>query len=546
VPDGTPCDDNNACTEGDACVRAACRSGQPLVCTDDDPCTAAQCDTAVGCIYPVVIENRECGSCTDRIDNDGDGNVDFEDPKCATLALFQRYAVIGTATEGSRSVTLGVKVAVLNLLGIPGERAGVCGVDERASIGVRISGTLASDRMTSFSGGQPPVNIGLEFLNTNGLGFVRTGFFLPLVGPPTVCSGGTVRCLRNEDCPAGQSCTQQMEILNPANPFVNTDGTAPDMIRCLDAIENVPIISETIAAYRPTRAVGTIRLRANGTFEIQLGPGQEIVDIEAIRVGRAGRIVISGTDTTVAVLRVKGSFKLGTESQIVLTGGLTPDRVVWNIQGAGGVVKLGSETVMQGTFIAALRPKISIGVFSSATGALMGERVRLGREVLVDHVPFTPLLEGELLPPRNLVIDKATLRADRSRERDNGRVKLKLVLDDEGVGTFTANLLANRIRLRVTDGGFFDASIALTGCSGSDRVFRCLGDSTRATIKRSRIDPLLFTLDIRTRGLSSEETGPVQPLIPVTVALDQGGVIRADRTDECRRRGSASLVCKRP
>jgi hypothetical protein len=521
-------------------------SGAPLVCADDDPCTAAQCDTEVGCIFPVVVETRECRSCLDRVDNDGDGNVDFEDPKCSTLALFQRYAVIGTATEGSRSVTLGVKVSVLNLLGIPVERAGVCGVDERASIGVRISGTLASDRMTSFSGGQPPVNIGLEFLNTTGLGSVRTGFFLPLVGPPTLCSDSSVRCLTNADCPAGQSCTQQMEILNPANPFVNTTGTAPDMIRCLDAIANVPLISETIAAFKPTRAVGTIRLRAGGTFEIELGDGQEIVDIEAVRVGRAGKIIISGTENTVAVLRVKGSFKLGTESEIVLAGGLTADRVVWNVQGAGGTVKLGSETTMEGTFIAALRPKVSIGVFSSARGALMGERVRLGREVMVDHVPFTPLLQGELLRPRDLVIEKATLRADRSQQRDSGRVKLKLLLDDSSVGTFEANLLANRIKLRVTDGAYFDVSIALTGCSGSGRVFRCFGATTRATIKRSRIDPLLFTLDIRTRGLSSDLTGPVQPIIPVTVALDQGGIARVDSTDECRRRGSASLVCKRP
>ena len=46
---GLACDDGDACTESDRCVRSKC-IGEPARCDDGDPCTADRCDPLVGCV----------------------------------------------------------------------------------------------------------------------------------------------------------------------------------------------------------------------------------------------------------------------------------------------------------------------------------------------------------------------------------------------------------------------------------------------------------------------------------------------------------------
>jgi subtilisin family serine protease len=48
-PDGTPCDDGDACTAEDSCEQNECQGGAPADCDDDNPCTDDRCDQALGC-----------------------------------------------------------------------------------------------------------------------------------------------------------------------------------------------------------------------------------------------------------------------------------------------------------------------------------------------------------------------------------------------------------------------------------------------------------------------------------------------------------------
>src|SRR5207249_4886098 len=50
-PDGTACDDRNACTTRDTCQAGACAGGPPRDCDDDNPCTDDRCDPATGCSH---------------------------------------------------------------------------------------------------------------------------------------------------------------------------------------------------------------------------------------------------------------------------------------------------------------------------------------------------------------------------------------------------------------------------------------------------------------------------------------------------------------
>jgi len=61
-PDGTPCDDGDACTLTDGCLAGACTGSNPVVCTASDQCHAAGvCNPASGvCSDPPVSDGSPC------------------------------------------------------------------------------------------------------------------------------------------------------------------------------------------------------------------------------------------------------------------------------------------------------------------------------------------------------------------------------------------------------------------------------------------------------------------------------------------------------
>jgi hypothetical protein len=69
-PNGTACDDGNACTQTDTCQGGKCVGGNPVVCTASDPCRlAGTCDPATGhCSNPAKPDGAPCSddnACTD-------------------------------------------------------------------------------------------------------------------------------------------------------------------------------------------------------------------------------------------------------------------------------------------------------------------------------------------------------------------------------------------------------------------------------------------------------------------------------------------------
>jgi len=61
VPSGAPCNDQNACTVGDACIRGACVGGSAVPCPSSGPCTVGSCDPTRGCIQLNAIDGTPCG-----------------------------------------------------------------------------------------------------------------------------------------------------------------------------------------------------------------------------------------------------------------------------------------------------------------------------------------------------------------------------------------------------------------------------------------------------------------------------------------------------
>jgi hypothetical protein len=300
-----------------------------------------------------------------------------------------------------------------------------------------------------------------------------------------------------------------------------------------------------------TMDLGEIRLRAGQSQTIILGHGQQVVDIDALRIGQDGGLTLSGFEDTVVVFRIAGLFRIGTRSSVVLDK-VKPENVLWMVGGAGRFVRIGSHTQVPfpGTLLVAKRPKLSIGAFSVVEGSLIGKRIRMGREAKVLHRPFTALLVGAIVETPNLAMRQANLTYS-GANRNTGRFRLRAVVDDSAAKTFRADLLAGAVSVNVRDSGQFDASAALTGCvQRGDRQFKCRSSDgdTRATVKVLRDDPDIYNLTLTRRRLSRAQTGGVQPAGPVVATMQQAAIQRVGGIDSnnCRKKGQFSLSCRMP
>jgi hypothetical protein len=552
-----PCIDDDLCTEDTVCIEGDCGGGSEVVCEDDDVCTQGSCEPDEGCVYEVIVESPDCGSCEDGIDNDGDGLIDGEDPDCSTLHLFQRYAVIGTAEDGQRSLRFGKRVEIINTLSLVAgtagaflPRAGACGVDLKSAVGVLVSGTQALTRDARYSSSGLPTRIGLEFLNDGGQ--VNAGRLKPLVGPPQACTEGTVLCEENIDCPVGQACDQPLPLDHPANQYVDMTGTAPDYLLCVSILDFIPTLAALIDGLPQTMSLGTIKRKAgDAPLVINLPGGQQVVDIDELRLGRNVKVIINGQADTVAVLRIHGRFRIGPLSSIMLGGGLTADHVLISIEGPGRLAKIGRGGSAPGTVIAAQRPKIRLAPYAVIEGALIGKRVKMGQGSVVDHVPFVALLLGSTGTAETFAIRRITLRYDTSDVQDNGRFRINGIVDDNPTGgTLQASLLSNMTTITAQDSAFFDATVTLTGCSasGGGKLIRCRSSDrlVKATFRRLKDDPLSYKVTVKARHLSAAQTSSAQPIDPVTVILEQnGGAMQQGSINLCRQRGNFALICRR-
>src|SRR5206468_2248401 len=90
-PDGSACNDDNACTRSDTCRSGACTGGNPVVCPAPDQChDAGTCDPATGtCSNPVKPNGSTCN----------DGNACTRTDTCQTGACVSSNPVVCTPQD---------------------------------------------------------------------------------------------------------------------------------------------------------------------------------------------------------------------------------------------------------------------------------------------------------------------------------------------------------------------------------------------------------------------------------------------------------------
>ena len=95
-PNGTACNDGNACTQNDVCQAGTCVGGNPVVCTASDQChTAGTCNSANGvCSNPVRPDGTACN----------DGNACTQNDVCQSGTCVGGNAVVCTALDQCHAV----------------------------------------------------------------------------------------------------------------------------------------------------------------------------------------------------------------------------------------------------------------------------------------------------------------------------------------------------------------------------------------------------------------------------------------------------------
>ena len=123
------------------------------------------------------------------------------------------------------------------------------------------------------------------------------------------------------------------------------------------------------------------------------GSGPHILEVRRVALPGNTEFVLNAPSDAIVVIRVKRQFRLGGRAKITLTGGLTADHVLWNVEGnVGGQPSLFRNSICRGTVLAAQRRGVRIGGAVMIEGAVFAPRVHIGAGSRVAHRPFIGLV----------------------------------------------------------------------------------------------------------------------------------------------------------
>lgn len=388
--------------------------GPPTVCDDMDACTTDSCDPAIGCTTKPV-ESTACGNCDDCLDNDMDNNGDIEDPDCDGVPALQRFAVTATFPSGKPPLYLGSDVNIDSVNGMcpnspnpfPGgmSRGGVCGHD----MAIRAGGTmgiLATQQTTVLQKGvvfgqgitgERDISIRSEFVSNGMPETIKSQ--PPFVGPGECSNNALQICTSNADCSGPMVlCIGRERLTAPGNPYVDRTGTADNFDRCVAALGSLASTSAQVAMLPGNVAgftSGNTDIRTNAktkVLTINLGSGLQVINARRVQITGNSEVRFVGQPDTILIIRVGRQLRMGGNAKIVLQGGLTPNRVLWNVEGAKQSISLNRASEFRGTILAAQRKRIRIGGSVLIEGAIFGQRVHVNLATRIVHYPFTGTL----------------------------------------------------------------------------------------------------------------------------------------------------------
>jgi hypothetical protein len=214
-------------------------------------------------------------------------------------------------------------------------------------------------------------------------------------GSAVICTGGSQIL--------GTCLTGGGAVSNPAACAGGTDtsGTNAKLALLGKAGPDAATFAAFLSGLTPTQSLPAITPGTRGSATIHAVPGLNIIRVPSISIGNNATLTIDGPAGSFAVLNIGGAaaaggLALGNGAAVVLSGGITPDHVVFNVLGNGGAVVLGNQAGFNGTILA---PFESFACGNGNTpqpsvinGALLfGQNVLLGNNVAINFYPLAQM-----------------------------------------------------------------------------------------------------------------------------------------------------------
>ena len=181
--------------------------------------------------------------------------------------------------------------------------------------------------------------------------------------------GTTAICLGNDSEIAGACLTGGGAVSSASECATGIDTTGSNMkVTNLPQVSSEAVsLSSTLAGITPTQTIAAVVLGTRGSKTFSSSPGVNVVSMPSITTGTNATIIVNGLPSDIFVFNIgsssdPGSLQLGNGASVLLSGGITPDHVIFNLVGNGTSAQLGNHIVFNGTILA---PQ---GQFSSGDG----------------------------------------------------------------------------------------------------------------------------------------------------------------------------------
>jgi len=228
-------------------------------------------------------------------------------------------------------------------------------------------------------------------------------------GGQCVTGGGGVTLESLSKCDNGFDQSGTNTKVTTLLPAANTDAAA---------------FAVTLAGLTATQTLPAIVLSSGQNYAITTVTGVNVIDVPSIVTAGSNQITITAGATDSVIINLgsagtPGELSLGAPTQIRLSGGITPDRVIFNVIGSGGPVTIGTGSIVNGTVLAP-DDVINVALVAATNtnmpncpiqtviyGALIaGNNICIGNYVKIYFYPFAEVfqVQGSCLTSSSLAV----------------------------------------------------------------------------------------------------------------------------------------------
>jgi choice-of-anchor A domain-containing protein len=138
--------------------------------------------------------------------------------------------------------------------------------------------------------------------------------------------------------------------------------------------------------------------------------GKYVMNLTSLTLTNHSVLTLNGAAGTAFVVNVSGAFSLTSNSQIVLSGGLTPSDVLFNVTGNTGAFSITGDSLLQGTLLAYNKNG------TQRTLTLDGVNTLVRGQIIANKVIITG--GAKVRKPPRASCDQDRNEQDREREND--------------------------------------------------------------------------------------------------------------------------------